>query len=181
MKKYIWMLLCALSLSAHAQSLEHEVLSQWFNPMLQIGAQQGLSESQDKNPLYLSCLDNIFNEHILPQVIPNSIKAAQKAGHAEQVQILEQFLSQPTEQQAFTQAHVKFKQLVADKDWVQAEQLWDAYLEQMGARIPTEAQQGLKLLAGSLNIDAALDEKEIGELMFSNAACINYMKAQVNP
>ena len=50
MKKYIWALLCVVSLNAQAQETSHKLLSQWFDPVLQMGTQQGLDESEDKNP-----------------------------------------------------------------------------------------------------------------------------------
>ena len=178
MKKYIWALLCVVSLNAQAQETSHKLLSQWFDPVLQMGTQQGLDESEDKNPAYISCLNVIFNKHVLPEVVPNAVQMVQQAGYAERVKALEQFLSQPTEQQAFAQTQVPLKRLIAGKQWTQAAEFWGRYLEQMIRRMPVNAQQGLQYVMNSLDIPKALNSKNMDALMRSEPTCVNYMKSQ---
>ena len=181
MKKYLWALLCALSLNAQAQEAPHKLLSQWFDPVLQMGTQQSLDESEDKNPAYMSCLSAIFNKHVLPEVVPNAVQMVQQAGYADRVKALEQFLSQPTEQQAFAQTQVPLKRLIAGKQWTQAAEFWGQYLEQMIRRMPVNAQQGLQYVMSSLDIPKVLNSKNIDTLMRSEPACVNYLKAQKTP
>lgn len=178
MKKYIWALLCVVSLNAQAQETSHKLLSQWFDPVLQMGTQQGLDESEDKNPAYISCLNVIFNKHVLPEVVPNAVQMVQQAGYAERVKALEQFLSQPTEQQAFAQTQVPLKRLIAGKQWTQAAEFWGRYLEQMIRRMPVNAQQGLQYVMSSLDIPKALNSKNMDTLMRSEPTCVNYLKSQ---
>ena len=177
MKKLIWSVLTVWTMQSHAQTVEHEVLWQWLDPVFQIGTQQAFDEDEEKDPLYQSCVKQIFNVHVLPVVKAQTIQSTVEGEHAADAQALEEFMSQEQELVEYQIKRKKFDQLTAKGQHKEAEAVWDSYMQQAIQRMPNQAQAGAVGLVDALNVSAALEDLNFKSAMLAEPVCIEYIKS----